>query len=104
MERTPLTATGTVVELDWDEDGQAIAWGLETDRDTYEIGESPKADELVDYVGSRVRVSGWIAEGGESDLPVLEVDTYEILGEVEVDDLDAEDEDEDEFLDSDLDD
>jgi len=94
MDRKRLTVAGTVVELDWDEGGRVLALGLETDRDTYEIVESKKAEELADLVGCRARMTGWITDDSDADLRLLDVTGYTILEEAEDDEDDEENDDE----------
>ena len=104
MKRKRVLITGLIVELDWDEDGHPTAWGVESEDDTYQLAESGKAERLAKVVGGRVRVTGMVddlASAGEEeelpvDLPILRVESYEVLDEPGSDGEDKKDEDEEE--------
>ena len=104
MKRKRVSLTGLIVELDWDEDGHPTAWGVESEDDTYQLAESGKAERLAKVVGGRVRVTGMVddlASAGEeeelpADLPILRVESYEVLDEPGSDDEDEEEKEPDE--------
>ena len=76
-------ATGMVVELDWDENGQATAWDLKTDHGRFRFAGSRKATELVGLLGSPVWISGWFTGEETNGLPLVKVDAYELAVDAE---------------------
>ena len=104
MARERVNLTGEILELDWDDDGNPTAWGIEDDNlDSYEFVESPKAKELAAHIGARAKVTGWASDDEDQYMSLLEVETFQILrdqepehasddyDEYEPDDYDADD-------------
>jgi hypothetical protein len=72
------TLVGTVIEADWDDDGNVIAVELETDDETISISNRGKGGELLAHVGQRVEVVGTVAVD-EEGWEVLFVSSFTLL-------------------------
>jgi hypothetical protein len=77
-EEREVTLIGTVVEVDWDDDGFVIAVELETFDGTYSISSSGKGNELLAYGGQRIEVVGTVS-AQDDGWNVLFVSSYTLL-------------------------
>ena len=75
-----VTAVGTIVAADWDENGSVVAVNLQTDDDEYLIADTETAAELLHLVGQKVSVTGTVAESEEGSL-VITVTSFSVVKE-----------------------
>ena len=77
-----LAATGALAVTEVEIEGTVTGdYQILTDDDElYEIGETDKGDELMDYVDQRVRVIGAV-EQGDDGMKVIQVTSFLVLGE-----------------------
>jgi hypothetical protein len=55
-----VTLVGTLVEADWDDDGEVIAVELDTEDGVFVIDLSEKGAELIALAGEKVEISGTV--------------------------------------------
>ena len=77
-EERDVTLIGTVVEADWDDDGNVVAVDLESDDGTFSISASGKGTELLGLAGQRVEVVATVSVN-EDGWDVLLVSSYTLL-------------------------
>jgi hypothetical protein len=77
-----ITVVGTVIETDWDDDGNVTAIDLVADDGNYAIDLSGRGSELLGHVGETVEIAGSISED-EGGWTTLLVASYTVLQETE---------------------
>jgi hypothetical protein len=75
-----VTLIGTVVESDWDDDGNVIEIELETDDGSYTIEISGKGQELLAHIDEQVEVVGTQYEDDDG-FQYLKVSSYTLITE-----------------------
>lgn len=82
-EERQASLVGTIVEVDWDDNGDVIAVELETDETTYTVASSGKGRELLNLAGQRVEVRGTISED-EYGWDVIHVTSFTVVSSDEL--------------------
>jgi hypothetical protein len=77
-EEREVTLVGTVIESDWDEDGNAIAVELRTDDEVYSIASVGRGADLLSYDGQLVEVVGTVSVDDDG-WNVLSVSSFTLL-------------------------
>ena len=77
-----IEIVGTVVAVDWDEDGNVIDIELDTERDVYPVELDEMGTELLDYVGDVVNIQG-VLFWNDDEWTVLRVESFYVVDEDE---------------------